>query len=138
MKPVKHSGFTMIEMMIVLAIIGILAAIAYPSYQQQVRDSRRSDCAGELELLSNAMERRFTLNASYAGGLPAGFNTCPINGGSPMYQFAIPASTATTFTVSAAPIGPQAGERCGTLTLTNTGVKGLNGAAAGLTVQDCW
>jgi type IV pilus assembly protein PilE len=145
----KNSGFTLMELMIVLAIIGVLAAIAFPSYQEYVRDSRRSNCAGELELLANAMERSFSLNSSYPGAIPAGFApaavagpvTCPIDGGTPAYQFAVavpPAPANTTFVVSAIPIGPQAGDDCGTLTLNQLGTKGMQGAAAGLTVQDCW
>ncbi len=76
--------------MIVVAILGILAAIAFPSYQEYVRKSRRADCAGELQLLANAMERSFTLNGAYpCGALPPGFNaTCPIDGGTPFYNFA--------------------------------------------------
>jgi type IV pilus assembly protein PilE len=148
-QPLKRNGFTLIELMIVLVIIGILAAIAFPSYQEYVRESRRSNCAGELELLANAMERSFSLTGSYPGGIPAGFApggavgpvTCPIDGGTPAYTFAVavPAAPAnTTFVVSAVPIGPQAIDTCGTLTLNNLGTKGLQGAGAGLTVQDCW
>jgi len=139
MKPASHSGFTLIEAMIVMAILAIIAAIAYPSYQEQVRKSRRSDCAGELQLLANAMERSFTLNGAYPAALPAGFNSCPIDGGGPVYNFAVvvPAGGAT-FTASATPTGPQAGDKCGTLTLTNLGVQNITGASPGLTPRDCW
>ena len=139
MKPARQQrGFTLIELMIAVAIVGILAAIAYPSYQEQVRKSRRADCAGELQLLANAMERSFTLNGAYPAALPAGFNaTCPIDGGTPVYDFAV-VNGGATFNISAAPRGPQAGDKCGTLTLTNLGVQGINGAAGGLTPQDCW
>jgi type IV pilus assembly protein PilE len=138
MKRAKHSGVTLIEIVIVMAIIGILASIAYPSYQEQVRTSRRGDCAGELQLLANAMERSFTLNGTYPVALPAGFNaTCPIDGGTPVYNFAV-LNGGATFNISAAPVGAQAGDKCGTLTLTNLGAQGINGASAGLTAQDCW
>lgn len=137
MKLKKHNGFTLIEVMIVVAIVGILAAIAYPSYQEQVRKSRRADCAGELTLLANAMERFFTLNGSYpatvaAMNFPA---NCPIDGGTPSYTFSIPARTATTFTVQASPTGPQAGDKCGDLTLTHTGQQGVS---TGLALTECW
>jgi type IV pilus assembly protein PilE len=139
-QPVKRNGFTLMELMIVLAIVGILSAIAFPSYQEFVRDSKRGNCAGELELLANAMERSFSLAGSYPGGLPVGFNgTCPIDGGTPAYNFAVtPALPNTTFLVSAVPTGSQAADKCGTLTLNQLGTKGMNGANAGLTVQDCW
>lgn len=141
MKPARQQrGFTLIEIMIVVAIVAILAAIAYPSYQEQVRKSRRADCAGELQLLANAMERTFTLNGAYpaAGALPPGFNaTCPIDGGTPVYNFSV-ANGGPTFLIKAAPIGAQANDKCGTLTLTNLGVQNIEGADAGLTPQDCW
>jgi len=147
-QPVKDSGFTLMELMIVLVIIGILSAIAFPSYQQYVRESKRSNCAGELELLANAMEQSFSLAGSYPGGIPAGFApggilggaaTCPIDGGTPAYNFVVtPGLPNTTFLVTAVPIGPQATDRCGTLTLNQLGTKGMQGANAGLTVQDCW
>ena len=146
-QPLKRNGFTLMELMIVLVIIGILSAIAFPSYQEYVRDSRRDLCAGELELLANAMERSFSLAGSYPGAIPAGFApggavgpvTCPIDGGTPAYNFVVtPGLPNTTFLVTAVPIGPQANEDCGTLTLNQLGTKGMNGAAAGLTVQDCW
>lgn len=144
----KPNGFTLIELMIVVAIVGILAAIAYPSYQQQVRDSRRGDCAGALAGLANAMERFYTMNNTYVGAAAGGVangapaNTtysaqCPVGGGTPTYNLTI-AATATNYTVQAAPTGAQATDSCGTLTLTSTGVKGVTGASGGKTWQDCW
>jgi len=146
-QPVKRNGFTLMELMIVLAIVGILSAVAFPSYQQYVRDSKRGNCAGELELLANAMERSFSVLGSYPGGIPADFApagvnaTCPIGGGTPAYTFAVaPGLPNTTFLVSAVPVapGPQSADKCGTLTLNQLGTKGMQGANAGLTVQDCW
>ena len=63
----KHTqpGFTLIELMITVAIVGILASIAYPSYQDSVMKSRRADVKGVLLGLTNAMERRFTETNSY-------------------------------------------------------------------------
>lgn len=140
MKLKAHNGFTLIEVMIVVAIVGILAAIAYPSYQEQVRKSRRADCAGELTLLANAMERFFTLNGTYVGASVTGANAifpaqCPIDGGTPAYDFGITAQTATTFTVQAQPTGPQTGDKCGTLTLTSVGQQGVS---TGLALTECW
>ncbi len=143
----KQTGFTLIELMIVVGVIAILATIAYPAYQEQVRKTRRADCAGALVGLANAMERHFTTNSTYQQaaadnadtGAPAIYATqCPVDGGTATYNLTIQSASASTFTVAAAPTGAQTGDKCGTLTLTNTGLKGMTGAQSGLTVQDCW
>jgi type IV pilus assembly protein PilE len=153
----RTAGFTLIELMIVVAIIAILAAIAYPSYREHVRKTRRADCEGALMGLANVMERRFTENGSYcdagttasagcgtaAGDTGAPLSTlyssrCPVDGGTKSYDLTISAVTQTTYTLQAAPAGPQIGDKCGTLTLDQTGAKGINGAAAGMTAAACW
>jgi type IV pilus assembly protein PilE len=93
------------------------------------------------------MERFFTVNNTYRGagaaggdtGTPTIFSgTCPVDGGEATYNLTIQAATGSTFSVQAAPVGQQASDKCGTLTLTNTGLKGISGAAAGVTWQQCW
>ena len=134
-------GFTLIELMVVVAIVGILASIAYPSYVEYVRKSRRSECAAVLANASQALERRLSATNTYlvggASSLP-GPATCPADGGTTFYNVAFTAATATTYTLSATPTGAQAGDRCGSLTLTHTGAKGVSGAASGSTATDCW
>jgi type IV pilus assembly protein PilE len=122
-------GFTLIELMITVAIVGILAAIAYPSYQEYVKKSRRVDAEGVLLGLANAMERRFTETNSYVGATNPAAGT--------YYTVTISASTASSYTLSAAPTGAQSTDKCGTLTLTQTGAKGFT-AATGITLDDCW
>ncbi|HHJ16845.1 MAG TPA: type IV pilin protein [Gammaproteobacteria bacterium] len=134
-----NSGFTLIELVIAMLIISILASIAYPAYTEQVQKSRRADCAAELTLFANEMERFATSRGTYVGGGGDFINgTCPINGGTPVYDFSVVAANGSTFSIQAAPRGPQATDKCGILTLDNLGRKGMNGAAAGLNVQDCW
>jgi len=131
------AGFTLIELLIAVAIVGILAAIAYPSYQDSVRRSWRASAAGCLSELAQGMERRFTGASSYVGtSLPA--SNCPTEGAMPTrYTFSFPAAaTATAFTLQAVPVsgGPQAGDSCGTLTINQLGQK----TASGGSVADCW
>ncbi|MBT8102842.1 MAG: type IV pilin protein [Gammaproteobacteria bacterium] len=143
----NQRGFNLVELMIVVAIVGLIAAFAYPSYLEQVRKTRRADCSGALTSLGSSMERYFTVNNTYEGagaaggdtGTPTIFSgTCPVDGGAATYNLTIDAATASTYTLHAAPTGAQAGDKCGTLTLTNTGLKDVTGAAAGMTRDTCW
>lgn len=143
----RQHGFNLIELMIVVAIVALIAAFAYPSYLEQIRKTRRADCAGALVSLASAMERYQTVNNSYLGagpsggatGAPAIFpTTCPVDGGTATYNLTIAAATASTYRIEAAPTGPQAGDKCGTFTLNSRGVKGVTGAETGITWQDCW
>jgi type IV pilus assembly protein PilE len=144
MKQLQQNGFTLIELMVTVAIVGILAGIAYPSYQDSVMKSRRADAKGALLGLANAMERHFTARNTYLGagtidgntGSPTIFSaTSPVDGGTPYYNLTINAATASAYTLHAAPTGAQANDKCGTLSLTQTGARGISTAIA---VTDCW
>ena len=135
-----EKGFTLIELMIVVAIVGILAAIAYPSYQNQLHKTKRADCESALLSLANAMERDYTQNGAYRDMVGLGlFNAqCPIDGNGPAtYNLAIAtANSGATYVLTATPIagGPQASDSCGNLTITQTGLKGVSSG----TVANCW
>ena len=137
----RHQGFSLIELLIVLAVVGILAAIAYPSYQESVRKSRRADASGALLELAQFMERTFVENKTYTPGganpaLP--YTEAPKDESTKFYDLALTAATATTFTLTATPKNDQAVDSCGKLTYTNTAQKGIADAAVGKTVSDCW
>ncbi len=151
-----QSGFTLIELMICVAIIGILTAIALPSYQESVRKSRRADAKAALLGLVNAMERHFTEINTYcnAGGTGGGDScgTGSINdtgtpsssvytvdtGTATYYDLTINAVDASTYTLWAAPKSAQASDKCGTLTLTHLGAKDVTAQTSGVTKADCW
>ncbi len=149
----KQKAFTLIELMITVAIVGILASIAIPSYQDSVMKSRRADAKGELLGFANAMERYFTVNNKYTGAATEGADTgipaittfsatialCVVTPttSTPCYNLTINVATASTYVLYATPIGPQAGDKCGTLTLTHTGLKGVINTP-GAIPTDCW
>jgi type IV pilus assembly protein PilE len=129
-KKPRQKGFTLIEMMVVVAILGILAMIALPAYQDSIRKGKRADAKGALMSFAGAMERHFTSNGTYLGagttggntGAPTIFSTTsPVDGGTASYNLTISAVTASTFTLNAEATGGQAGD--GDMQLTNTGVR---------------
>lgn len=107
----RANGFTLIELMIVVAIVAILAAIALPIYNEQVRKGRRSDAMSAAGQIQMDMERWRADNPTYAD--PAGKPT------SNFYDYTVTvAANGLTYTLTAAPKGPQSGDRCGNLTAT--------------------
>ena len=123
----KQKGFTLIEVMIVVVVIGILASIAYPAYQDYVMEARRAEGKAAIANVAQRMERCFTESSTYtpAGGCVANFAT--ENG---LYNVSVGNLSATTYTITAAQTFGD-GE-CGDLTLTHTGIKGANNVAT------CW
>jgi type IV pilus assembly protein PilE len=117
-------GFTLIEVMVTLAIVAILAAIAYPSYIRHVRTANRLEAKANLMEATQFMERSFTASNSYVVALPAGLAVSP-RIGTPQYAIAFTPNqpTANTYIIQATPITPaQQQDICGTLSISNTGV----------------
>ena len=132
MKRQAQRGFTLIEVMIVVAIVGILSAIAYPSYQEYVRRGHRAEARAGLLQAAQWMERAATAPGTYpkTAQFPATLKTVPND----RYDISVN-SNGSTFTLTAAPKGAQASDKCGNYTLTNTGQRGVSGS---LSVTDCW
>ena len=136
----KTRGFTLIELMIVVAILAIVAAIGYPSYLEQVKKSRRAEGMGHLLELADRMERFYSDKGTYAGatlGTTSGnVFVATTEGGH--YTLSIGAQDNVAFTISAAPTskGKQNKDKCGTFTMTSLGVKSVSGGS--LSKDDCW
>lgn len=128
----EHSkGFTLTELLITMAIVSILAAVAYPAYQDQARKTRRSDGKVALAQAAQTLERCYTEYNAYNN---AG---CAITNGTAFdsaegYYAVTPTLAATTFSLSAAP--KTSDPKCTSLTLNQAGVKG----AAGSAPDSCW
>ncbi|MEN1927571.1 type IV pilin protein [Luteimonas sp. MJ250] len=137
-KAMRQRGFTLIELMIVVAVVAILAAIAYPAYNDSVRKSRRAQVKSDLVELAQRAERFHTSNNSYVGfwaTVPTSHRISPRTGGTAAYSLT-QVEAANSFTLSATPEGTQTKDtRCGTLSLSHTGQKTENGTG---TLADCW
>lgn len=126
----RNRGFTLIELMVVVAVVGILAAIAYPAYTSNAKKTRRADAQAALTGLAGALERHYTENNTYTGaaqvgntGSPAIFSTeAPVDGATKYYDLTIHSASTTAFEVRAVPKNGQAGD--GFLSLNSVGVRG--------------
>ena len=132
----RSTGFTLIELMIVVAVVAVLAAIAFPSYNNHVMKARRATAATCLMERAQFMERYYTTNLSYEGAAdPA---QCQEVAAFYNIDF-VAAPTARSYTLRAVPQGAQAARdtKCATLTLTSAGVRGIaNGTAS--SAAECW
>lgn len=137
----KSKGFTLIELMIVVAVVGILGAVAYPSYTEYVMRGHRADARAALLQAQLWMERAATANGVYPTALPASVTWT--NDNSKRYTLSLAAgATNAAFTLQAAPKAnnPQTKDKCGTLTLTHTGTRDITNkpSASTMTAADCW
>lgn len=134
-------GFSLIELLVVVAIIGILASIAIPSYREYVAKAKRAEATAALMENAQFLEQWFTTNGFYSTGLDN--NTAPAlkvtqvprDGGTANYEITAVVSN-TTYTLIATRANSMADDVCGNFTLTQTGVQGVSGG--GKTSSECW
>jgi len=156
-RPHKHStrmvGFTLIELMIVVAIIGILAAVAMPAYTSYIARANRADARTQLLQVAQFMQRFYVANDSYsqdrAGNgvlsqAPGNLLHSPADS-TALYDLAIPTAdlSDSAFTLQMVPVtgSKMENDECGTFTLTSTGVRGVTvGGSVGSTAlrDKCW
>lgn len=144
-KRIKSQGMTLIELMVVVAIVAILAGIAFPAYQQHVIKSNRVDAQTVLIEAAQYMERFYTANHRYdqdlAGNavvLPADLTASPVGADTVYYNVAINAVGTSTYTLTATPQGTQVDD--GRLDINNLGVKvwDKNNDAVTDPGESCW
>ena len=143
----KAAGFTLIEVMIVIAVIGILLMVALPAYQQQTLKTKRALGKAELQEVLARQEQYFVNNRQYATSfvdlgfanpyaIDADTNEVAVTSDGRIYTIAFAAATAIAYTVTATPqLGQAKDSLCGTLQITSTGVKSASGGG-GATL--CW
>jgi type IV pilus assembly protein PilE len=131
----RSRGFSLIEVLVTCVIVGILAAIALPSYQKQIQKTRRSDAKSALIGAAGQMERYFTERSTYATATIGSGGVYAARTENGYYTLSLANLSATTYTLTATPAGAQAGDHCGTMTYTEQGVKGVTGS---LPVNECW
>ena len=136
-RPDGVGGFTLIELMIVVAVIAILASIAYPSYQSHIIKTRRGAAAACVLEAAQFMERSYTTKLTYEGAIPDGGDwTCQNDQGG-HYAVALSAASARSYTITASPTSAsqQKDVKCKELSIDQRGTKGIGGTGS---VQDCW
>lgn len=142
----KETGFTLIEMMITVVIVGVLAAIALPSYQNYIRTAHRSDAKAALLENAQFLEKNFTEVNKYNKDAAGDDVVLPVTKtpreavGAGMYSISLDANstTASTFKLVATPVGGAMmdGDACGAFTLNHLGQKDVTGAV--LSRGECW
>lgn len=143
----QQRGFTLIELLVTMVVVGILTAIAVPSYGSYVLRTARADARATMLQVNQYMERFYALNSAYDQKLdgtpvvlPEGLTKVPANATNPRYNISIEAATLTanTYSIQAVPANSSASDVCGTLTLNSVGVRGATGQPSKDGIAECW
>ena len=125
-KSAKHQGFTLVEIMIVVAIIGVLAAIAFPSYQRYVIKTKRVDMMSEMQNIASEIESRKLAQGSYSAisaGVKTDFSTAYPRQGTQLYDVTITNPLVAKWTITAIPKTGSQMANDGTLTLNYQNIR---------------
>ena len=131
----KTGGFTLIELMIVIAILSIIVAVGYPSYQEHVKKSRRAEGMGQLLELADRMERAYSDRGTYPTDISEVYVATTAGG---LYSLSIVSANNISFIVSATPtsVKNQNEDKCNTFILSSLGEKSVSGGS--LATDRCW
>jgi type IV pilus assembly protein PilE len=143
----RSSGFTLIELMIVVSIVGIISAFAYPAYQNQVMKTRRGEAKAALTALAQAMEETYTNTMDYSlATLGSGTGDIfpaetPLDGQQKFYDLSIDQTNTTSrffiIWAKAKPNGPQSRDECPNLWINSAGQSGATDTN-GQNLTTCW
>ena len=135
-----QQGFTLIEVVVVVAIVGILSAIAYPSYTEYIARGHRAEARANLLQAAQWMERAATANGTYPTASSAASAIAALEAQLKMDRYGIKVDSAngSSYTLTATPKGAQVGDKCGNYTLNQAGLRGAKDETTGDIVGDCW
>lgn len=135
----RQRGFTLLELMIVVAVIAILAAVALPSYQRSVLHGRRAEASSLLEQNRAALESCYAQNFSYTASACPALTQTSEHGYYALAAAPATSVTASAYTLTAIPQGAQAGDTdCATFTITSANVRTATNAANADNTSTCW
>jgi type IV pilus assembly protein PilE len=129
-------GFTLMELMIAVVVVGILAGAAVPSYREHVAASRRTDAKAAMLAIAQLMERHYTERGTYAGATLGATGIYPSTSPQGYYTLSIASQDADGFSLLATRASTQTGDKCGNYTYNQAGAKGV--ASATYTAAKCW
>jgi type IV pilus assembly protein PilE len=137
----RQAGFSLVELLVVLVIMGVLSALALPGYTRYVQRGNRTEVMVALLEAQHFMERYYSVNGQYLSPanavpmLPQRLQGIPSQG-TVRYQLSVREATANSYLLQAVPEGSMAGDVCGSLTINQTGLRGVLNSTH--SVSECW